>query len=608
MYGPTSAQISNSVTWPDPLPELHLDEKVTLDVHTDVIVSSLGGDGTGLVNVKDGATLTVTGLTIPEKGCQSSITIDEGCTMDVTQVNNFLMRADSPVFLIMGTLQGEEITVAPDGSVTVGSEGALVMSSLKLMSSSSITLAEGSVVGTAGSGFKLDTLSVGPSSIITFYEQSSVEIEAINLEFMLNSRIETTSELKTFTIKGVTMTMYDKSLLQVNGGGNNAGDGACDETKGATYGGQGGASTVSPLGSVESPSDYGTGCSTIRGGGKVTVEVTSLILDGIISANGDNSSTTGGASGGTIVITADSLTGHGDILAQGGAGIGMPGGGGGRISLDIDSIEFIGAVSTHGGLGTFPGAAGTVFSEYIELGNTKQKITVDNEKIITDAVTGITDGLSSVSTTLEVLGDAVVMFTSDTQNLYNLQSLVGDYTGIIYALSGQRLELATTSGIQSHYALPCKVHIEEGSHVEFSPKLMLVDPVMTNRERSNLYVGGTLAGVTHLTVGENGQVELLSTSNTENSITSTAGMVAFTSLNILSSGVLSVGLDSTEPFTLKALDTVGVHYGGKVLSKKLVVEAPAIHISYKGEVSVDGQGHASEEGSGAGSEGNTTCR
>lgn len=69
-------------------------------------------------------------------------------------------------------------------------------------------------------------------------------------------------------------------------------------------------------------------------------------------------------------------------------------------------------------------------------------------------------------------------------------TFIGDYTALLTARNGQTLRIATTYGIESAYSLPVKVRCEEGSECEFSPKLLLVDPVQSNRDIPNLYMAG----------------------------------------------------------------------------------------------------------------------
>jgi len=107
-----------------------------------------------------------------------------------------------------------------------------------------------------------------------------------------------------------------------------------------------------------------------------------LILDGRITANGNNGSAqgSGGGSGGSILLTLGGFSGTGLITANGGAGESPSGGGGGggRIAIYYTgpNSSFSGSLSAHGGSGANNGSAGTVYSQ---ANNTKSnRLTIDN--------------------------------------------------------------------------------------------------------------------------------------------------------------------------------------------------------------------------------------
>ena len=83
---------------------------------------------------------------------------------------------------------------------------------------------------------------------------------------------------------------------------------------------------------------YGSGSLEVPGGGRINITTSgALILNGDLSANGNNAKARGGGSGGGIVCWASSIYGDGTISANGGDGAFSPrgtgGGGGGRVSL-----------------------------------------------------------------------------------------------------------------------------------------------------------------------------------------------------------------------------------------------------------------------------------
>ncbi len=107
------------------------------------------------------------------------------------------------------------------------------------------------------------------------------------------------------------------------------------------------------------------------GGGALLLTVGgSLVLDGIISADGTSGigQGAGGGSGGTIRLTAGSLSGGGLVSADGGSGD-LPyggGGGGGRIAVLSSTGQapfegFTGSLRARGGAGATCGGAGTIY-------------------------------------------------------------------------------------------------------------------------------------------------------------------------------------------------------------------------------------------------------
>jgi len=150
---------------------------------------------------------------------------------------------------------------------------------------------------------------------------------------------------------------------------------------GGTGGGHGGTGASSPpfdggiaYDSIASPSQLGSGGGRYvstpagAGGGALRLVVQGgLIVDGTISADGlQPSSSSGSGAGGAIWITSSSFNGAGLIAARGANGGGGWGaGGGGRIALYYDTSLFIGLLRAQGGLSAASspgqGGAGTIY-------------------------------------------------------------------------------------------------------------------------------------------------------------------------------------------------------------------------------------------------------
>ena len=125
------------------------------------------------------------------------------------------------------------------------------------------------------------------------------------------------------------------------------------------------------------------------GGGALRIYSRRIVVDGEMSADGQDSPTgggrsgCGGGSGGSIWITCDELDGFGSIHVRGGSGSsGVAGGGaGGRIAVHYRDIHnYNGTFSVRGGPGQEAGASGTA---YLERRNDThvswRKLLIDNE-------------------------------------------------------------------------------------------------------------------------------------------------------------------------------------------------------------------------------------
>jgi hypothetical protein len=151
-----------------------------------------------------------------------------------------------------------------------------------------------------------------------------------------------------------------------------------DSGSGGSYGGLGGGDNSNPVyGDFRDPNDVGSGGGTFgnvasNGGGLIRIVAQTMVLDGVISADGGDvvtGGTTGAGSGGGIRIDVQSLSGAGRISANGGrgGGFGGAGGGGGRVAIyyqnagGFDLNNSVTAFGGPGGGGGPNGAAGTIY-------------------------------------------------------------------------------------------------------------------------------------------------------------------------------------------------------------------------------------------------------
>jgi hypothetical protein len=167
-------------------------------------------------------------------------------------------------------------------------------------------------------------------------------------------------------------------------------------TYGAAYGGVGGyqnsGTAPSTYGSYSTPIDLGSGgndANSGNGGGAILLKIAgSATISGSILANGQSTGTATG-SGGSIFIIAATISGSGTISANGGTATntGYCTGGGGRIAvlLTQSGAGFSGLTTpvAYGGNNSEAwscrqGAAGTVYLDSTNDGNTDGRLIIDN--------------------------------------------------------------------------------------------------------------------------------------------------------------------------------------------------------------------------------------
>lgn len=103
---------------------------------------------------------------------------------------------------------------------------------------------------------------------------------------------------------------------------------------------------------MDQPRAHGSGSLSVKGGGIIKVVANTLTLDGLITANGQDSKqqSSGGASGGSIWLQTKTLTGNGEAMVLGGRGMSYGGGGGGgRVAASFYNSSFTGSLQAYGG-------------------------------------------------------------------------------------------------------------------------------------------------------------------------------------------------------------------------------------------------------------------
>jgi hypothetical protein len=312
---------------------VYLKDKIKLN--PDVIINnnnvvttnstSIPGRSYGLVDVKNGAVLVITG----------SITTDRDMLVAVSQ-----------------------ITIA--GGIT---------------SSKSLTL-DNSSISVAGAINLTENLTLKNSSTLSHYgatltSQYKLDATAASISIDATSKIDVSS----------------KGYLGCWQGGNNTGTGRTSATtsgstyySGGSFGGLGGkpysGNVNATYGSISLPGDVGSGGGGPNeagnpggnGGGQVKLTTGTLSLNGNIVADGGASSYAGGGSGGSILLDVGTISGSGILYARGGTSSGYGAGGGGRIAifyntntLPAGNLLVTGGKSGDGSNSVTNGKIGTVY-------------------------------------------------------------------------------------------------------------------------------------------------------------------------------------------------------------------------------------------------------
>ena len=576
---------------------LEIIQHAKVEVIENLVISRLTGDGTGSLKVKSGKTVSINSVDDILKGCRCHIEIETNAVLNVSSLDLFMLDAFAEEFEIAGKLIADHIVLAKTKMLKIRENGHLYINKLKLGQSSKMYVEEKSLVGQSNDKFSLKSLILGTSSQIVM-DSEIMEIKSVNFEMHPWSNIMTSSQKQTLSVSGTKLTIHDSANITVNGGGETQGSGAGSVTLGGSHGGEGGGARDKTYGSLDKPTQYGSGTDSARGGGVIKLKAQHCVLDGILSADGDN-----GASGGSILLEVETLEGHGSVSATGGSrNSGGGGGGGGRVSLITKNLDnFIGHVSVQGGVGITSGAAGSLYREYVQLGNTQYKVTVDNANSVTASRTVLPSASNSKDYQLEIVRGAIVTFALSNASV-KVNHISGDYTGTIEVNNGQKVSLATNYGIQKPYSLPCKVHAKQGSTLALPPKVMLTDLSNSEDDADNLMVQGKVQNLRELVVGQNAEVIFTKDSITEQviGISDSKNTLSFSSIDVLSSGHLKLGIDTGEQITANVLEKVNIGFGGRLSGRNLFINSPSLIVDYQGHLEVDGQGHPAGEGPGKG--------
>jgi len=221
------------------------------------------------------------------------------------------------------SITAENISIDGNSSFVLADDQVLDVSNIEIDDGSTLTLSGSETLNT-------NTLIVSNNSIVTVAKEKILFLEISNID------IDSTSSI----------------LADAKGYGYNSGPGAPTiDRSGASHGGLGSGNTEASLyGSLTEPVLFGSGGSGYHpfGGGAIRIIVDDTFKnDGIVSANGNNTS-----SGGSIFVTAHTLEGTGKFTANGGESycpnVCFGPGGGGRIAIYYKASSFSGQTTVNG--------------------------------------------------------------------------------------------------------------------------------------------------------------------------------------------------------------------------------------------------------------------
>lgn len=280
-------------------------------------------------------------------GWSSSSRVGSGTTgfFDTTN-NDFYARAPWQFLASDGPLTFNRIIIENGATVSVEDDARVTANELLITGTSSLSFGSGSVIA-------IPSILVDGQSTLTF---SGNETFTTNTLSIMGTSTVSVARGVPLVLSVRDLTLSAGSSINVDGKGYSptTGPGAPIEYyDGASYGGAGyNNSATSTYGSVFSPVDMGSGGnghgSYAYGGGAVKLlAIETLAIDGMISANGGQTS-----SGGSIYLVAETVTGNGTLRADGGetywSGQYIGPGGGGRIAIDSPNSSFSGSMSASG--------------------------------------------------------------------------------------------------------------------------------------------------------------------------------------------------------------------------------------------------------------------
>lgn len=340
------------------------------------------------------------------------------------------------------------------------------------------------------------------------------------------------------------------------------------------------------------------------GGGSLRIHSRRIIVDGRISANGQDApiggtrSGSGGGSGGSIWITCDELDGYGSIQTRGGAGSTSKAGGGsgGRIAVNYGDIHnYNGSFSVRGGSGLEDGASGTV---YLEQWNgtqiTWRKLIVDNEgqslpKAVDRNSGNLLNLFSGIYSDISQVG-TVTWLKESNNYLFNELVLQGNSHLCIHGnasrkrvnlrahlLTGDRSAALHIGALQEVYFHDIDVYFPVNTFVY--PRGSLSLPKRVSLREVWMYVNGSLSDSQEYVVDKDGELHLWSGGNSEGE---PEGTFVFVNISMRARGHLIATTLAGHGKMAVQCERMVINAGGKFISNDVHLTAVNITIDAAG--------------------------
>ena len=341
------------------------------------------------------------------------------------------------------------------------------------------------------------------------------------------------------------------------------------------------------------------------GGGSLRIHSTRTIVDGTVSANGQDAPTggqrsgCGGGSGGSIWLTCDELDGYGSFQARGGVGSkGSAGGGsGGRIAVNYRDIHnYNGSFSVRGGPGFEDGASGTV---YLQQSNgtqvTWRKLVVDNEGLslpkavnrnagnLLNLFSGVYSDISQVGTVTwlkeskDYVFNELILQGNSHLGLYGNASL--EHVRLqAHLLTGDRSAVMHVGALQDVHFHDIDVYFPVNTFVYPNGSLFL--PKRVSLREVWMYVNGSVSDSEEYAIDRDGQLHLWSGGNSEGE---PEGTFVFVNITIRARGrLIATTLAGHGKMAVHCRRMV-VNAGGKFISNDVHLTAVNITIDAAGK-------------------------